>query len=194
MGPAGSDGEDGGQTIIADTPPPDVLPGKMHWESDTGNLFIWYDDGDSAQWVQINGTPANALVETWGDLLPDFTFAGSKVGLTYSTRAGRWCRVGKTCTYWFDFALSSKGTSSGTAQIGLPFPALMPFVVAGTVGYCTGIVAGYGNLSCYIGTDKTVLAISRPNATSMETGMTNAGDGTFTDTSRIAGSITYEVA
>lgn len=42
--------------IIADAPPTVTKPGTLWWESDTGNLFIWYDDGSSQQWVQLNGT------------------------------------------------------------------------------------------------------------------------------------------
>jgi hypothetical protein len=48
----GSDG--GGSTItIADTPPAPTSPvnGALWWESDSGEMFIWYDDGTSQQWV-----------------------------------------------------------------------------------------------------------------------------------------------
>jgi hypothetical protein len=45
--------------IIADAPPfaPPLVPvhGQLWWESDTGNLFVHYDDGTSGQWVQISG-------------------------------------------------------------------------------------------------------------------------------------------
>ncbi len=44
-------------TTIADTPPSSPLPGAMWYESDSGNTFIWFDDGNSQQWVQIAGTP-----------------------------------------------------------------------------------------------------------------------------------------
>jgi hypothetical protein len=33
----------------------------MWWESDTGCLFIWYNDGNTTQWVQIAG-PQKAVV------------------------------------------------------------------------------------------------------------------------------------
>jgi len=42
--------------IGADPPPGVPVPGQLWWESDSGDLFVWYDDGDSAQWVQINTT------------------------------------------------------------------------------------------------------------------------------------------
>jgi len=52
--------------IIADTPPVGVVHGTLWWEADTGNTFIYYDDGDSKQWVQFNvsSLPENAVTKT----------------------------------------------------------------------------------------------------------------------------------
>jgi hypothetical protein len=44
-------------TVISDTPPASPQAGQMWWESDSGNLYIWYVDGTSSQWVQVNGLP-----------------------------------------------------------------------------------------------------------------------------------------
>jgi len=47
----------------SDTPP--VNPGlnQLWWETDTGVLWLWYDDGSSAQWVQAGqGGGVSALV------------------------------------------------------------------------------------------------------------------------------------
>jgi hypothetical protein len=41
--------------VISDSPPPTPVPGQQWWESDTGLSFVWYDDGNSSQWVQMNG-------------------------------------------------------------------------------------------------------------------------------------------
>jgi len=57
-GADGAVGPQGPTTSTVDAPPASPVAGQLWWESDTGNLFIWYNDGDSAQWVQINGTPA----------------------------------------------------------------------------------------------------------------------------------------
>jgi len=43
--------------VVSDTPPVGQKPNILWWESDTGNLFINYDDGNSVQWVQIAGVP-----------------------------------------------------------------------------------------------------------------------------------------
>lgn len=44
--------------LISDTPPTTPRPGDMWWESDTGALWIWYADADTAQWVQAAGSSA----------------------------------------------------------------------------------------------------------------------------------------
>lgn len=44
----------GGKTLISDTAPAAPQPGQLWWNSANGNLYIWYMDGTSNQWVQIN--------------------------------------------------------------------------------------------------------------------------------------------
>ena len=39
---------------IADTPPIDPKHGELWWESDVGDLYIYYDDVDGSQWVTTN--------------------------------------------------------------------------------------------------------------------------------------------
>jgi hypothetical protein len=39
----------------SDAAPSNPVPGQLWWESDTGALFIYYDDGNTQQWVQISG-------------------------------------------------------------------------------------------------------------------------------------------
>ena len=41
---------------IGDTPPVSPTHGQFFWESDTGALYVYYNDGNSQQWVQVNGT------------------------------------------------------------------------------------------------------------------------------------------
>lgn len=35
-------------------PPPPWIDGTLWWESSSGTLFVYYDDGNSQQWVQVN--------------------------------------------------------------------------------------------------------------------------------------------
>jgi hypothetical protein len=51
---------------ISDTPPATPKQNQLWWESDSGVLYVWYDDGNSIQWVQVIGTGpggASALMD-----------------------------------------------------------------------------------------------------------------------------------
>jgi hypothetical protein len=56
----------GASTI--DIPPAAAVNGQLWWETDTGGLFVRYDDGSSQQWVQLNGEMGNAVQKT-GDTM-----------------------------------------------------------------------------------------------------------------------------
>jgi hypothetical protein len=58
IGPQGPQGIPGLTTItVSDTPPPSPSDNMIWWESDTGMLWVRYNDGDSAQWVQAMPLP-----------------------------------------------------------------------------------------------------------------------------------------
>lgn len=40
--------------IVSDNVPSSPSAGQLWWESDTGNLYLYYNDGTSSQWVQVN--------------------------------------------------------------------------------------------------------------------------------------------
>lgn len=39
---------------ISDTPPPSPQVGNLWFDSVSLNMFVWYDDGTSQQWVATN--------------------------------------------------------------------------------------------------------------------------------------------
>lgn len=41
--------------LVGDTPPPAPQKNSLWWESDKGFTYLWYDDGNTKQWVQIAG-------------------------------------------------------------------------------------------------------------------------------------------
>jgi hypothetical protein len=54
----------GAAVAISDTAPVTPTVGQLWFETDSGNTYIWYDDGDSQQWIMINypgsqGLPAD---------------------------------------------------------------------------------------------------------------------------------------
>lgn len=58
-----------GGAIISDTPPASPKPGQLWFESDSGNTFIWYDDGNTQQWVQVNTTSQPAANGQVGEII-----------------------------------------------------------------------------------------------------------------------------
>ena len=66
-GPTGAQGAQGYQGlqgaqahISASAPSSGVNNGDLWWESDTGDLAIYYNDGSSSQWIDINTGPRGA--------------------------------------------------------------------------------------------------------------------------------------
>ena len=70
---------------IADTPPGSASTGALWWESDSGRLKIYYDDGTSSQWVDANPTSVSSDLTMGGDLsgvASNAQIAANKVGIT----------------------------------------------------------------------------------------------------------------
>ena len=94
--------------IIADAPPAVALHGQQWWDSDAGKMYTRYDDGTSAQWVQVSGGGGGSAVSSIvpvGDTPP----AGASQGML-----------------WFDTSVSAlfiwydDGTSAQWVEIGPP--------------------------------------------------------------------------
>lgn len=49
----------GASVLVADTPPTGVPDNSLWWESDTGGLYILFNDGNTSQWVQVNSQPGS---------------------------------------------------------------------------------------------------------------------------------------
>ena len=58
----------------SDTPPATPKEGQLWWDSNSGVMYIWYNDGDSSQWVQISGdaAPLDRMFSTSADLYYGF--------------------------------------------------------------------------------------------------------------------------
>jgi len=44
-------------TYVSDTPPPSPSDNQMWWKSNTGVLYLYYNDGNTRQWVQLSASP-----------------------------------------------------------------------------------------------------------------------------------------
>ena len=64
----------GGAAISDGAPTPPLINGQLWWESDTGNLYVYFSDGTSDQWVQVNAAQgaADAIYSTPADMWVGF--------------------------------------------------------------------------------------------------------------------------
>ena len=91
----------------------------------TGNLV----PGTAAKGINFTAnTPAAGMTSqllNWyeeGTFTPTITFSGASVGITYSTQNGLYTRIGDVVHVIANVRLTSKGSSTGTANIaGLPY-------------------------------------------------------------------------
>jgi len=64
-GPTGGAGGGGASVTISDTAPSSPSAGNLWWDSVGGEMYIWYTDPNSSQWVPVTnlpGSPSNALI------------------------------------------------------------------------------------------------------------------------------------
>lgn len=66
--------------VISDVPPANPKPGMLWWSSVNGELLLWYDDGDSSQWVAATDT---------GQGIKDAPYDGK----AYARQDGEWVEV-----------------------------------------------------------------------------------------------------
>jgi hypothetical protein len=65
QGPAGATGAAGTTTVsVSDAPPPAAVDNTLWWESDTGLLYVRYNDGNSTQWVIASPQPDTSTFVT----------------------------------------------------------------------------------------------------------------------------------
>jgi hypothetical protein len=89
----------GGASItIGDTAPASPAAGDAWWDSASGQLFIWYDDGTSSQWVIANSTMGTAAAPKY---LIGFSFTG---GVLAASQLLGLHRVAKAITIPANFA------------------------------------------------------------------------------------------
>lgn len=89
----GADGVDGSGLSIATTQPTSPANGDLWWSNEDGNLYVYYDDGTSQQWVAVNspsvhvGTtaPAGYQGQLWFDSTEGKTYIYYDDGTT-----GQW--------------------------------------------------------------------------------------------------------
>jgi hypothetical protein len=121
---------------VGDAPPSTPVQGTLWWESDSGNSFIWYDDGSSAQWVQFNIAPPVALtvpVMTVVTSSGTYTKPSNLLYLEVEVQAGGGASGGVPATAAGQAAAAAGGGGGGYSRSLFPASAL-PATVPMTVG------------------------------------------------------------
>ena len=82
-------GADAGKITIASTPPgsPDV--GDIYWDDGEGSAYIYYDDGDTQQWVSFSPASSSSstsstsiILENKQEISTDYTLAANYNGFS----------------------------------------------------------------------------------------------------------------
>lgn len=135
--------------IVSDGPPGNVPAGTLWWEADTGNTFIFYDDGDSKQWVQFNVTtlPQNALTSVVTTVVTSsatYTKPANLKFLGIEVQGGGGAGGGNPALAVSQGAASGGGGSGGYTYSFLPASSI-PASVAMTIGAAGApLLAGAG--------------------------------------------------
>jgi hypothetical protein len=86
LGDKGDKGDKGNtaSVVTSDLPPSLPVDGDLWWNSAVGDLYVWYDDGVSSQWVETNFSGASGSPGAKGDKGEPGTIAGSNTQVTYN--------------------------------------------------------------------------------------------------------------
>jgi hypothetical protein len=175
----------GASVTISDTAPASPTAGNLWWNSTSGHLFIYYNDGDSSQWVIAEPLPdMSAYVQIFvQDTKPTAANAGALWWNSVTGTLYIYYNDGDS-TQWV--AIASSGTQQAT-QVVRSYLAGLTLSTAGssaTFSVAAGVAADNGNV------DMMTLAAS----ISKTTGAWAAGSGTGAlDTGAISASAWYHV-
>lgn len=121
--PVGGGGGGGGASVsIGTTPPGAPAVGDLWWNSESGVLFVWYNDGNSSQWVSMlvgaqgqqgdPGAPGGVqMVITTGDSITSTSLVNI-TGLSATLTPGTW---------GFDINIGGASSSNAGARFSVGF-------------------------------------------------------------------------
>lgn len=140
--------------------------------------------------VQVPDADVNTLDDyeegTW---TPNLQFGGAAVGMTFTSRAGAYVKIGSLVYFTLDVFLLAKGSSTGAAGIpNLPFTN-GAFIGSATVGYAANLSSIAGQMLFNIDITSTLINL-RQLASGTAANLTEAN---FTNSSRLIISGCYSV-
>ena len=127
------------------TPPADKEPNDMWFDTTSGNMFIWYQDADSGQWVITQNissqTPAVESITASGPL----TLTGTTTKPTLSITSATTAATG--ITRLATAAESTAGTATNVALTPGVLKTTISSYVSGTTEYATNAETAAGTLT-----------------------------------------------
>jgi len=177
----------------SDTPPTSPSDGQMWFDTDGGGAFVYYEDTDSSQWVEVIGSAGaagadgatgsagadgSAAVYATVDDLPGTASAGDQAFVTASNRLYLWNGTG-----WYNIALinTNPSISGASASYGLASDGT-PTVVTITASDPEGLPITYSIASDTSGNIATVT--QNANVFTITPTTNTANGGTFSLTFR----------
>lgn len=170
-------------TLNSGAAAPSVTFGNMFWFDTTNHVLKQRNEANSA-W--------NIFYEE-GVFTPTILFGGASVGITYgAVTNGRFTRIGRTVFVSGTVTLTSKGTSTGSAQIGgIPYVAYNDTIpVSATIGFSTGFSSVIGSVLGLVVQNTQRISLYQ-SANGSATGLTNAH---FSNSSAVYFSAAYDAA
>lgn len=173
--------------------------GAWAFHSPLDGWLLYVEDEDAflqrkaGIWSLLLGSLTDLAGYEEGVWPPGITFGGAAVGVAYgASNGGRYTRVGRLCVATFLLQLSSKGSSTGAAQItGLPFAAIAsPVLSSLAVGWAASIAGASGTVQGSLANGGTSVSLYASSG-GASSSLSNAN---FTNSSQVQGVLIYDAA
>lgn len=169
----------GGSIEISATAPSSPQDGDLWWDSDNGNLYIYYDDGTSSQWVAANGpqvfvgtaAPAGYQGQLWFDSTQGKTYiyyddgtSAQWVSAIGGSLSGNVIQVVSTTkTDTFSTTSTSFTDVTGLSATITPRSTSSKILVMATVPFGNSSASAFTGLTLADGSNNNLLPASSPS-------------------------------